>query len=407
MKLLFITDNYPPERNAPAVRTFEHVSQWASIEGNEITIITCFPNFPYGKVYEGYKNKIYSVEYKKGVRIFRVWSYTSSNSGTFKRILDFFSFSLSASILGLFLKSDIIIATSPQFFTTWAAFFIAKIKKVPWIFELRDLWPESIASVDAIKNRFILRLLEKIEILLYKDCNKVIAVTESFKENLISRGINKNKIEVITNGVSSDFFNKKNCLEVDLNLRNKLKNKFVIGYIGTHGMSQGLDFVLKSVKRINLLNLHFLFIGNGAEKNKLKELAQNLKIKNVTFINSIEREKLSTYYDLIDVSLVCLKKSNTFKKVIPSKIFEACAMNKPILLGVEGEAKRLIKKYNSGISYLPENHEDFAKKIKLIMERSTYNSLKKGCFYLAKNHNREFLALKMLKIIKEVYKSNI
>ena len=143
MKLLFITDNYPPEVNAPASRTYEHINIWNKKQDIEITVLTCFPNFPKGKLFKGYKNKLFSIEYVEGVRIIRLWTYIAPNDGIFRRLLDFISFAISSSIAGLFIKFDIVLATSPQFFTTFAAFFLSKVKNKPWIFELRDLWPET------------------------------------------------------------------------------------------------------------------------------------------------------------------------------------------------------------------------------------------------------------------------
>ena len=209
MKILFITDNFPPEVNAPASRTFEHVSNWSSDSSVEIIVITCFPNFPKGKVFDGYKNKFYESSYINNIRVIRVWSYISRNQGTFRRILDYLSFAVSSSIVGLFIKCDIIVATSPQFFTTWAAWFLSKLKRVPWIFELRDLWPDTISAVSNIKNSFIISLLHKIEINLYRSADSIIALTHSFKENLISRGIDRKKISVITNGVDLKFFKEE------------------------------------------------------------------------------------------------------------------------------------------------------------------------------------------------------
>jgi hypothetical protein len=183
MKILFITDNFPPEVNAPATRTYEHCKEWIKNDDIEVTIVTCFPNFPHGKVYDGYKNKLYQVEHIDGIKVIRVWSYITSNSGFIKRVLDYISFGVMAFFVGLFQKHDVIIATSPQFFTTWAAWGISKIKRKPWIFELRDLWPESIKTVGAMKQGKIIETLEKIELGLYKSCNKVVAVTDAFKAN--------------------------------------------------------------------------------------------------------------------------------------------------------------------------------------------------------------------------------
>ena len=205
MKILFITDNFPPETNAPATRTYEHCLEWIKA-GEEVTILTCAPNFPQGKIYTGYKNKFFQKENIDGIQVIRVWSYITANEGFTKRVLDYISFALMAFIVGLFQKTDVIIATSPQFFTTWSGAAFTNIKRKPWIFELRDLWPESIRTVGAMKHEKVLDKLEKIEFWLYKNSTRVIAVTDAFKENLMHRGIDKNKIDVITNGANTELF---------------------------------------------------------------------------------------------------------------------------------------------------------------------------------------------------------
>ena len=400
MKILFLTDNFPPEVNAPASRTFEHIREWNKAENIHITVITCFPNFPKGKVYKGYKQKLVKTEIYKGIKVIRVWTYITKNSGKYRRILDYLSFAIMAFSTGLFINYDIIVATSPQFFTTWAGYFLSKIKKVPWIFELRDLWPESILSLGTFKNKYLIKLLEKIEICLYKDCNKIVAVTNSFKENLIQRGIDYKKISIIQNGVDLKLF-KNNSLKISSNKLLKIKKEnFVIGYIGTHGMAHGLDFVIDSIPKLNIPNLFFLFIGDGSEKQNLIKIAKEKSIKNILFIEMMNKIDLIKYYELLDISLVCLKKRDAFKKVIPSKIFESSAMSKPILLGVEGESEKLITEYNAGINYIPENFSDFKNKILLLMDRNIYKKCKLGCKKLADNYDRSKLAIKMLEIIK-------
>jgi len=398
MRILFLTDNFPPEVNAPATRTFEHCQEWVK-EGCKVTVITCAPNFPHGRLYSGYQNKLYQCEIINGIRVIRVWSYMSSNSGFIKRVIDYLSFSFMSFFIGIFQKHDVIIATSPQFFTTWSGWAISKIRRKPWIFELRDLWPESIKTVGAIKQESIINFLERIELGLYKSCNKVVAVTDAFKNNLISRGIEKNKIEVITNGSNMELFYPR---EVDLLLLKKLKinNKFIIGYIGTHGMAHGLNFIIKSIKKISNSNIHFLFIGDGSEKKTLIELSKKLELKNVTFIDAIDKNQVPKYLSIIDVSLAPLIKSDTFKSVIPSKIFESSAMLKPTLLGVEGQAQKIIEKYNAGLCFEPENEKDFLDKITKIQQKEYYAKLQKGCQKLALAFDRKLLAGDMLKIIK-------
>ena len=399
MKILFITDNFIPEVNAPATRTYEHAKEWIRM-GVDVTVITCVPNFPNGKVFYGYKNRLYQKEYIDGIEVIRVWSYMSPNIGLTKRLLDHISFSVSSFIVGLFQKADIIIATSPQFFTTWTAFILNKIKRTPWIFELRDIWPESIQSVGIIKYKKIIDILEKIELGLYKDSSSVVAVTDAFKHNLIDRGIDRDKISVITNGSNIELFHLR---EKNMELLEKLnlKDKFIIGYIGTHGMAHSLDFIVKSISKIDDDSIHFLFIGDGAMKVIIQALAKELNLKNITFLDPIAKDEVPKYLSIVDVSLVPLRKTDTFKSVIPSKIFEASAMRKPILLGVEGHAKEIIDRYGAGVSYEPENEKDFIDKVYLLKnDKDLYNRCKRGCIELTLNYDRKILAEKMLNIVK-------
>lgn len=401
MKILFITDNFPPEVNAPATRTYEHCQEWIK-KGVEVTIITCAPNFPHGKVYDGYKNKLYQKEQIDGIEVIRVWSYIAANRGVVKRVLDYVSFAFMAFLVGLFQKADVIIATSPQFFTTWAALGLSKIKRKPWVFELRDLWPDSIRTVGAVKQGRVLDLLEKIELTLYRDSDKVIAVTQAFKANLIDRGISLKKIEVVTNGSNIELFTPR---EKDQTLLRalKLQDKFVIGYIGTHGMAHSLDFITQSIAKIDDPNIHFLFIGDGAKKSEIVSLASAMDLKNITFLDPIAKEDVPRYLSIIDVSLAPLKKSDTFKTVIPSKIFEASAMQKPTLLGVEGQAQEIIETYRAGLCFEPENEEDFIEKVKLLKsDKLLYQDFQKGCEKLAYDFDRKQLAMDMLQILKNL-----
>jgi glycosyltransferase involved in cell wall biosynthesis len=402
MHILFLTDNFPPEVNAPATRTYEHCIEWVN-KGHTVTVITCAPNFPQGKVYKGYKNSLYSHEYINKIKVIRVWSYMAPNSGFIKRIFDFLSFSLMSFFVGIFQKHDIIVATSPQFFTSWSGWAISKIKRKPWIFEVRDLFPESIKTVNLIRQGFAINLLERIELALYKDCDKVVVVTNAFKNNLIKRGIKENKIEVITNGSNIRLFHPR---DPNKNLLSKLElnNKFIIGYIGTHGMAHKIDFILNSIKQITDSSLHFLFIGDGSEKQKLVKQAKKLDLINVTFLDSVPKDQVPEYLSIIDISLVPLKKSDNFKTVIPSKIFESAAMMKPILLGVEGQAQEIIEEHNAGLCFEPENHEDLILKLEKIQQKSVYHDLQRGCNILAQTYDREILAEKMLSILEKVSK---
>ena len=251
MKVLFISDNFPPEVNAPSIRTFEHCKKWSSL-GDDVTVITCFPNFPKGVIFNGYTNKFSENSVIENINVTRVWSYIAKNEGFIKRVFDYISFSITSFISAMFKDFDIVISTSPQFFTSFTGYFIKIIKKKKWIFEVRDLWPDTIAAVGAIKRDSILyRILEKIELALYKRADLVVVVTKSFKENLIERGIDENKIKIVYNGIDKSFV-EKNLIKTRIEVRNELNlnNKKIIGYIGTIGMTHDLISIVKECRKL-------------------------------------------------------------------------------------------------------------------------------------------------------------
>lgn len=394
MKILFLTDNFVPETNAPATRTYEHCKEWVK-QGVDVTIITCVPNFPKGKVFDGYKNKLIQKEVIDGIKVIRVWSYISANQGTVKRILDYVSFMVSSFLVGLFIKTDLIVATSPQFFTAISGRWLAFWKRRKWVMEVRDIWPESIEAVGAMKDGFILKFFEYLEHEMYESADKIVVVTDSFKKYIVeTHGIEKSKVGVVKNGINSDQFipkDKNQQLLKDLNL----EGKFIIGYIGTHGMAHALDFILASAHQLTNEKIHFLLVGDGANKQNLLILKERLNLQNVTMLDNVDKNRVKDYISILDIGLVNLKKSDTFKSVIPSKIFELCAMHKPILIGVEGEAKKIVEDYNVGCAFIPEDYDSFESRLNgMYIDRSSY-----GFEDLLIDFDRRKLSKKMLDFI--------
>lgn len=401
-KIIFLTDNFPPEVNAPANRTYEHCKKWVQL-GAEVTIITCAPNFPTGKVYKGYKNKIIQHEKINGIKVIRVWSFIAKNKGIIKRTIDYLSFGISSFLAGLFIKSDIIIATSPQFFTAVSGRLLSYFKRKPWVMEIRDLWPDSIVSVTSLKKEhFIYKILKKIENKLYNSATRIVVVTDSFKSYLIkSHNINPKKIGVYKNGInkSSLVVDKNKVREIKRTL--SLEGKTIISYIGTHGLAHGLSFVLDAAKILDKKNnnLHFLFVGDGAKKKQLLKIKESFKLNNVTFVDSVPKSEVLNYVSLTDISLVNLKKSQDFRKVIPSKIFENIALNKPILLGVEGESKKIIDSYGVGVTYEPENVSDLISAISKIKMLKYNEKFYSNCKQVVRDFDRSKIATSMLRFI--------
>lgn len=399
MRILFLSDNFPPEVNAPASRTFDHCREWVKA-GADVTVVTCAPNFPQGKVFPGYRNKLWQTEVTEGIKVVRVWTYMVPNKGFIKRTLDYISFSVTGFLAGLFVKADVIVATSPQFFTALAGRTLARWKRKPWIMEVRDLWPESIKTVGAMSDSIFIRYFEWQEKRCYRSAKKIVVVTDSFKRTLTARGIDPAKIEVVKNGVNKALFTprpKDEALKAQLGL----EGKTVIGYIGTHGMAHKLDFILRSAKRLEGdTNLHFLLIGGGAMKETLLKLKDELGCTNVTMLDSVSKGEVARYISILDVCLINLKKSPLFTTVIPSKIFENAGMGIPILMGVEGEAKDIISRYGAGLCFEPENFGDFRQKLAALLDPETYAKCKEGCRLLADSFDRKLLAANMLKVIE-------
>ena len=364
--------------------------------------MTGFPNFPDGKIFPGYKNKLFQKENFHGIRLIRVWTYVAKNKGFIKRTLDHLSYAFSSAIYGINLDCDIIIGTSPTFFTVWSAFFLGKIKRKPWVFELRDIWPESIKSLGLLNDNYIYSFLESIELALYKRSDLVISVTHSFKKNLVKRGIDANKIQVITNGVNLDFFYPIANKDKRLLEKYSLYENTVIGYFGTIGLSHSIDFIVKAMGRLKNENVKLLIAGSGAMKNSIENYINDNNIDNVIVLNTIGKNKLIDYMNLVDIALVPLRKLDTFKEVIPSKIFEAAAMGKPILLGVEGESKKIVEKYQAGVCFEPENELDFIKNVKILKDERLYKKYKNGCLKLASDFSRKKLAFEMYKLINRL-----
>lgn len=358
MHVLFLTDNFPPEVNAPASRTHEHTRQWAAA-GERVTVITCVPNFPQGRVFDGWRNRLWQQEVVDGVRVIRVWSYITANEGFTKRVLDYLSFMVMAFVASLFVRRvDVVVGTSPQFFTAVAAWAVGAVKRIPFVFELRDLWPESIKAVGAMRESAAIRWLEKLELFLYRRAALIVSVTHSFRDTLIRRGIDGAKIEVITNGVDTARFSprpKDAALVHELGL----EGCFVAGYIGTHGLAHALDTLLAAMhelaQRPEGADIRLLLLGDGARKAALKADAERLHLTNVRFIDTVAKEHVARYWSVLDVSVIHLRRTELFTTVIPSKLFECMGMGIPVLHGVAGESAEIVQREGVGLVFVPEN----------------------------------------------------
>ena len=404
MHILFLTDNFPPEVNAPASRTHEHCRQWVAA-GEQVTVITCSPNFPKGRVFDGYRNRLWQQETIDGIRVIRVWSYITANEGFVKRVLDYTSYMLTAFIASLFVRRvDIVVGTSPQFFTAVAAWAVGAVKRIPFVFELRDIWPESIKAVGAMKESAAIRWLEKLELFLYRRAALIVSVTHSFRETLMRRGVDGDKIEVITNGVDVSRFSprpKDAALEAELGFA----GCFVAGYIGTHGMAHALETLLAAMaalqQRPDGQSIRLLLLGDGARKADLEAEAARLGLGNVRFVGTVPKEQVARYWSLLDVSVIHLRQTELFTTVIPSKLFECMGMGIPVLHGVDGESARIVEREGAGIVFEPENAAQLVDGLlRLKSDTELLNRFRAASLAAAGHYDRSELALRMLESMR-------
>lgn len=406
MHILFLTDNFPPEVNAPASRTFEHCREWVR-DGHKVTVVTCAPNFPKGKVFDGYRNRLWQTEEMAGIRVIRVWTFIAANEGFVRRVADYVSFMFSAVIAAPFVRTvDVVIGTSPQFFTVCAAWLVSRMKRVPWIFELRDIWPESIRAVGAMKQSKILDLLEKIELFLYRDATAIVSVTNSFRDTLMRRGIDGRKIHVVTNGVDISRFTPRQK-EDELASRLGLNDRFVVGYIGTHGMAHALDTILDAAVVMRDApdgdRYRFILLGDGAGKAALARRADSEGLKNVLFIDSVPKDEVVRYWSLLDASIIHLKKTQLFATVIPSKLFECMGMAIPVLHGVQGESAEIVLREGVGLVFEPEDALDLCSQLRRLSgDAALYRRFKENGPMAARRYDRNELAAKMRSILEGV-----
>jgi glycosyltransferase involved in cell wall biosynthesis len=409
MHILFLTHYFPPEVNAPASRTYENTKRWVRA-GHKVTVITCAPNHPNGVVYPGYENKWRQWDENDGVRVLRVKSYLSANKGVGNRSLNYFSYLLSAVAFCRMVKRvDLVVSTSPQFFCGLSGYFVSRLHRCPWVVEIRDLWPESIHAVGAVRGRGVIGLLERIERFLYQKPDHIVALTPAFKRHIAARGIPPEKIDIVTNGADLEQFSplpKRNGFRE----RHGLNGKFIAAYVGTHGMAHALETILEAAKRLEgQPEIRFLLVGDGAERENLLKRKEELGLKNVLMLPQQKKEQVPEILAASDACLVLLRKTELFKTVIPSKIFEAMAMERPIILGVDGQAREIVEQSGGGVFVEPENSGRLAETVLKMSRDSAGTELigKEGGRFVRQHYDRDKLASRYLDVLRSVAASNV
>ncbi len=408
MHILFLSHYFVPENNAPAARVYGMAREWALL-GHRVTVLTGAPNVPAGVVYEGYRNRLYQEEWIEGIRTARVWTYLAANRGRVRRGLNFLSYMAAAGAAGSALRprADVVIATSPQFFAGWAGVPVSRAHGAPLVLEIRDIWPDSITAVGALKEGRVVSALEGLERALYDAADHIVAVGEGYRQNMIRKGVPAAKIDVVTNGVDADLFTPR---PADGALRERLgfaPHTFVVAFAGTIGMASGLEVALGAARRLKEQgrdDVAFLLIGDGAVRAELEEQARAQGLDNVVFTGLVARAELPDYLASSDACLVHFRKQALFSTILPSKFFEDAAMEKPILLGFEGEARALLTEADCGLAFEPGNDAELAAAVlTLAADRAECARLgASGRRYVLEHFDRRTLARDYLEILERV-----
>jgi colanic acid biosynthesis glycosyl transferase WcaI len=414
MKILYVSQYFPPEMGAPAARAAELSRHWAAA-GHEVSVLTGFPNHPTGIVPPEYRRKLRRLvaqEQTDGVNVIRTWLLPFPNRKAHERMLNYSSFCLSTASTGLFLtRPDVIIATSPQLLVGLSGWWLARSKRVPFVFEVRDLWPESLAAVGMSEGNSLLhRSLAKIAGFLYHHADRIVVVTPAFEDYLMKHWrVPREKISVIENGVETQLFAPEpSSGKAAIALRKDLasEGKFIVSYIGTMGMAHGLETMIAAASQLRDTNpeIVFLMLGEGAEKERIAALAHKRGLNNLRFVDQQPREKIPAYICASDVCLVLLKKAELFKTVIPTKMLEFMSCACPVILGVDGQARAILEEARGGLVIEPENSDALAEAIRyLATNREAARALgKNGREYVVRKFSRRQTAERYIRVLEQL-----
>lgn len=409
MKILLIHQFFLESNGSGGSRWNEFVRIWEEDYNAEVTVLAGTINYNDNKIPSEYKHKLFTKKRQGNSDVYRCYVYEGYNTNFLGRLFGYFSFVFSSLIVGCFFlnkKYDIIIVTSPPLFIGISGYLISLVKRVPYLFEIRDLWPESAVDSGVVKNKFIINLSFKLEKFIYRKAKLINVLTPAFKNILLTKkGIKSDKIIYIPN--ASDFSISEKFVDSDfteLKSQLGLNGKFVVTYVGAHGLANNLFQILDTALLLAHTNVHFLFIGQGMEKDKLLDYSNKLNLNNVTFLNPVPKNEIFKYICLSDVCTSVLKKCDTFKTVYSNKTFDYMSCKKPILMAIDGASRDLIEEANCGLFVEPENPNDFKDKILIYLNNKELLELhgENGYNFAKINFDRNFLASKYINHLKSL-----
>jgi glycosyltransferase involved in cell wall biosynthesis len=405
MHILILTQYYPPEVGAPQNRLSDLAERLTSF-GHSVTVLTALPNYPTGVIFPDYLGKKYLEENRNGVKVIRTWLYTTRQKSFLKRLLNYFSFTLSSLLIGLWNtgQQDALIVESPPLFLGITGYFLSRIKHSIFVFNVSDLWPESAVAIGVLKNKYLIRLSTLTEFFIYKHADLITGQTQGIVQRIKSRFPEK-RTELITNGIDTVKFDRvSNTKRKHVREELGTTNKFVVGYAGLHGLAQGLDTVVKTAQLLaDYPEICFVLFGDGPEKENLRHLSESSHLTNLRFFSTYASARMPEILASFDVALIPLRRLDLFKGALPSKMFEAMAAGVPVVVSIEGEARSLVEKAQAGICIPPEDPCAMARAVLKLQAEQTFRQQlgENGRQYVLKHHDRFHIAKQFDKLLAQ------
>lgn len=376
--------------------------------GHQVTMLAEFPNHPIGVIPPEYRGKLWERSRLEEIDVIRVWVLASPTKNFLNRMLFYISFMFSAFFAGMFLargQYDLIYASSPPLFVGGAALGLSLFRHIPLVFEVRDLWPESAVALGELTNKQAIDMATKLEEACYRRARLVVGVTQSIFDRLRERGLPGEKLILVTNGANTDMFRFLRDQRAKIRKDLQLEGKFIAIYAGIHGIAQGLETVVEAANLVRERpEIQFLFVGDGPKKQEIEELARNYQLTNITFLGQQPRENMPGLLSASDVALIPLKKLSIFSGALPSKIFDAWACERPILLCVDGEARHVLENCGGGRFIPPEDPQALVQELlSLKDDPQTAQSMGlAGRNFTIANFSRQALAEYLIQILTEL-----
>jgi colanic acid biosynthesis glycosyl transferase WcaI len=407
MRILYLSQYFPPEAGATQTRAYEMSRNWVRL-GHSVTMLSEIPNHPSGIIPPEYRGKLYERAYLEGIDVIRVWVKASPVKNLRNRMFFYLSFMVNAALAGLLLARqpyDLIYASSPPLFVGGAALLLSCLRRIPLVFEVRDLWPESAVTLGEIRNRRMIALATRLEIACYRRARRIIVVTEGIRDRLLERGWGIDKINLVQNGANTQLFQFDPQARQQKRAELGLEGKFVAVYAGIHGLAQGLESVVRTAQLLqDQPDIHIILIGDGPKKQDIHQLVDSLGLGNIRLLPEQPRASIPAYLSASDAALVPLKKLDLFKGALPSKMFDAWACERPILLSVDGEARRILEQAGGGLFIPPEDPQALAQALLELKAKPDLSHAMglRGRQYTEQHYSRKALAERLAHILEEI-----